>query len=114
MQFDLEEEMTDWLEEHDITSGQKLASTLVAGGLGVVQLEAIGEQLPNNILDDVVTWLGLTLAELNALSILDNSTSRISKLILAFKAYSYMDQPHLRKKMWIYMRSRRYTHYFGL
>jgi len=98
MQIDLEEEMADWLEEYDIANGRKLASTLVAGGLDVDQLEAISGQVPNNILGDVLTWLGLTLAELNALNVLDNSTTRISKLILAFKAYSYMDQPHLRKE----------------
>jgi len=98
MQIDLEDELTDWLKEHGIARGWRLASTLVAGGVGVEQLEAISEQVTIDVFGDALTWLGVTLAELNALSVLENTTTRISKLIVAFKAYSYMDQPHLRKE----------------
>jgi signal transduction histidine kinase len=95
-QIDWEDELVGWLEEHGIADGWRIAPNLVAGGLKTEQLEAIGEQVATDTLSDVLTWLEATLAEAVMLNVLDHGTARISELVKAVKAYSYMDQDSLK------------------
>ena len=97
-QIDLEDELTTWLEEHDIVDGWKFASTLVAGGLNTLALEAIGGQMATDTLRDVLTWLEAILVEAVLLNVLEQSTARISELVKAVKAYSYVDQAPQKHK----------------
>lgn len=98
VQIDLEDELTNWLKEHDIADGWKFASTLVAGGLNALALEAIGGQMATDTLRDVLTWLEAILAEAVLLNVLEHSTARISELVKAVKAYSYVDQAPQQNK----------------
>jgi len=91
-QSDREEEVTDWLEEHDVTNGWKLACNLVGAGLDIQQLDCLAEHIPSNALSDVVAWLEATLAQMGLINEVEQSTVRISQLVKAVKEYSYMDQ----------------------
>lgn len=92
-----EDELTDWLEEQGVADGWKLAPTLVAAGVEVQQLAAIDESVSADVFSDVVTWLEATLAGVGLMHELDHSTTRISELIQAVKAYSHMDQALLQE-----------------
>lgn len=96
-QMDLEDELAEWLEEHSVADGWKLAPTLVAAGINAQQLEVIGSQVGANVLRTVLTWLEATLTVPSVLNVLEQSVSRISELVNAVKAYSYMDQSPLQK-----------------
>lgn len=95
-QSDLEDEVTAWLEAHDVADGWKLASTLVEAGLDIEQLDLIAYTITGSALSDVLTWLAATLAELGLLNLVQQSTGRISELVKTVKAYSYMDQAPLQ------------------
>lgn len=95
-QIDWEDELVGWLEEHGIADGWRIAPNLVAGGLKTEQFEAISEQVATDTLNDVLTWLEATVAEAVMLNVLDHGTARISELVKAVKAYSYMDQASLK------------------
>lgn len=97
VQMDLEDELTDWLESHDVADGWKLVPTLVAAGVNAQQLEVIGEQVIANALSDILTWLEATLAVASVVNVLDQGVTRISELVNAVKAYSYMDQSPLKE-----------------
>lgn len=86
-----EDELTDWLEDRGIANGWKIAPTLAMAGIEVQQLAAIGE-VSQDAIKDVVIWLESTLATAGLLNELEQSTVRVSKLVKAVKAYSYMDQ----------------------
>ncbi|WP_460203626.1 ATP-binding protein [Scytonema sp. NUACC21] len=97
IQIDLEDELTDWLESHGVVNNWELVPTLVASGIKTQQLEEIAEQLTTNILNDALTWLEATLSIASVLNVLDQGVTRISELVSAVKAYSYMDQSPLKE-----------------
>lgn len=97
-QIDLEDKLINWLDEHDIVEGWRLVSTFVAEGITNEHLETLSKQFETDTLSDVVTWLEATLAEANLLNVLKHSTTRVSELVNAVKAYSYMDQALLKQK----------------
>ncbi|SRR5579883_201423 len=95
-QIDLEDELVDWLKLHGIEDAWKLAPTLVAGGLTTLKLETISKKLALNTFNDVLTWLEAILTVATVVSVLEESTDRIFKIVNAVKAYSYMDQALLQ------------------
>ena len=91
-----EDELTDWLEERGINDGWKIAPTLAAAGIDAQRLTAIVEQVSQDVISDVVIWLESTLATAGLLNELEQSTVRVSKLVKAVKAYTYMDRAPLQ------------------
>lgn len=96
-QTEQEGELTDWLEDHGVADGWRLAPTLVAAGLNTERLESIGDSVAGDVLSDVVTWLEATLATAGLLNELEQGTARIFQLVKAVKTYSYMDQDPLQE-----------------
>lgn len=96
-QSDREDEVTDWLEAHDVTDGWKLAPTLVTAGLDTEKLDNLADNIAADSLDVVLTWLEATLASSCLLNEIEQSTARISELVGAVKAYSYMEQAPLQE-----------------
>lgn len=96
-QCDREDEITDWLEEHGVTNGWKLASSLVGAGLDINSLNTLAEQIAVDSLSDVLAWLEATLTGVGLLDAIEHSTERISRLVQAVKDYSYMDQAPLQE-----------------
>jgi len=93
---DLEDELTDWLEDHEVAGSWDLAPVFVAGGLGVVDLErvrsaakAIAEE---GALDGALRWLAYTVETESLLREITDSTSRITALVGAAKQYSQLDR----------------------
>ncbi|NEU71880.1 cyclic nucleotide-binding domain-containing protein [Hassallia byssoidea VB512170] len=96
-QSDKEDEVTDWLEDHDISNGWKLASTLVSAGIDAQKLDTLADKIPEDCLNNVLIWLEAALASHGLINDIEQSTSRISDLVKAIKGYSYMDQAALQE-----------------
>ncbi len=95
-QSDKEDEVTDWLEDHQVHNAWKLAPTLVNAGLDPLTLDTLADNIPAD-LSNVLTWLEATLASYGLINEIEQSTSRISELVKAIKGYSYMDQAPLQE-----------------
>jgi signal transduction histidine kinase len=91
-QSDREDELSAWLEAHYVDNAWNLAPTFVSAGLTVEQLDDMADHIGLAALNDVVVWLEATLTGGALVYTLEQSTSRISDLVKAFKGYSYMDQ----------------------
>ena len=92
---DAEDEITDWLDDHDVRDGWQLAPVFVAGGLGVDDLDAVAAAAPEDALESALRWLGYTVETEGLLGEIIDSTARISSLVNAAKQYSQMDRaPH--------------------
>jgi signal transduction histidine kinase len=92
---DAEDELSDWLDDHDITDGWQLAPVFVAGGLTVDDLEAVSAAAPEDTLEGAIRWLAYTVETEGLLGEIIDSTARISSLVNAAKQYSQMDRaPH--------------------
>lgn len=89
---DREEALTQWLEDHQVADAWDLAPAFVEAGLEQDRFEALAAQLPPQALCEALHWLESTLSVSGLVTEIDLSMARISKLVQAVKAYSYMDQ----------------------
>ncbi|MEU4776937.1 ATP-binding protein [Micromonospora sp. NPDC023633] len=92
---DAEDELVDWLDEHDVTAGWDLAPTLVAGGLDVAWLARIEPAVGRENLENALRWLTYTVDTELLMREIDEAVGRISGLVGAAKQYSQLDRaPH--------------------
>ena len=92
---DLEDELTDWLDDHDVSQSWELAPVFVAGGLRVADLEEVVQTAPAESLEGAVRWLAYTVDTENLLREIKDATARITALVGAAKQYSQLDRaPH--------------------
>jgi signal transduction histidine kinase len=89
---DAEDALADWLDEHDITGGWDLASTLVAGGVDVEWLAEVVRAVGADNLDPAVRWLTYTIDTELLMGEIDDAVTRISGLVAAAKQYSQLDR----------------------
>lgn len=92
LQSDLEDQLTEWLDEHAIEEGWRLAPTFVKAGLDNNQLEKIAGQIDPASQNTALLWLESRLVMGGLFNEIEQSLTRISTLIQAIKEYSYMDQ----------------------
>ncbi|MGW1543505.1 ATP-binding protein [Streptomyces sp. NPDC002309] len=93
---DREDAVTDWLDDHGITDGWRIAPTFVQAGLDLDWLDGIAAAVDEEVLPGAIGWLNYTVeTELLMDEILD-STTRISHLVEAAKQYSQLDRAPYR------------------
>lgn len=96
-QSDREDALAQWLEEHEISNGWQLAPTLVSKGIDEKCLETLVKQMPTPAFGEALTWLEASLTVAGLVKEVEHSSARISELVKAIKAYSYMDQAPLKE-----------------
>ncbi|MFD7433866.1 ATP-binding protein [Streptomyces sp. NPDC059861] len=93
---DREDAVGDWLDDHGIPDGWRIAPTFVQAGLDLDWLDQIAAAVDEEILPGAIGWLNYTVeTELLMDEILD-STTRISHLVDAAKQYSQLDRAPYR------------------
>jgi len=96
-QSDREELLAAWIENQGIDDGWRFAPMLVQAGLDSDGLEALQARMGEDGFGEALTWLEGVLTVSGLLHTVEQSTSRISELIKAVKAYSYMDQTPIQE-----------------
>ncbi|MFJ5099098.1 ATP-binding protein [Streptomyces sp. NPDC088557] len=92
---DREDELADWLDEHGIREGWRIAPTFVQAGLDTEWLEQVAATVDEDILPGAVGWLNYTVETELLMDEIDDSTGRISHLVDAAKQYAQLDRaPH--------------------
>ncbi len=91
-QSDREETMGERLDDYSIENSWDLAATLVAAQISVAEVEELVAPVAAECVPDVITWLSEALTVASLLDEVEQSTQRISDLVGAIKAYTYMDQ----------------------
>jgi signal transduction histidine kinase len=91
-QTDLEDELTDWLDDHDIRQGWDMADTFVNAGLTTQSLEDVASAVGEDFLEPALRWLGYALETELLMGEIEDSTTRVSTLVAAAKQYSQMDR----------------------
>jgi len=88
-----EDALADWMDVRDIPESCALAGAMAEGGLTEETLETLAAQIPEPAaLAASLAWLGSSLEAVALLRTTEQSADRISDLVTAIKAYSYMDQ----------------------
>ncbi len=97
-QSDQEEAIVDWLDQHGVADSWQLAPTFVSAGLDTEQLAALVPPPSTDCsLSGLLSWLEATLSVSELLHEIEQSTTRISKLVKAVKEYAYLDQAPLQE-----------------
>lgn len=87
-----EEEMENWLADQGVTDCWNLAPELVSAGITCTQLESVATRVPSGTLGPALKCVSSSIALRDAADVIDRGTQRISDLVNAIKAYSYMDR----------------------
>ncbi|HEU5158444.1 MAG TPA: ATP-binding protein [Streptosporangiaceae bacterium] len=94
-QADREDELTDWLDEHDVADGWDLAATFGPAGITPARLDDVHAAVGGDRLNPALRWLGYAVETETLMSEIEDATTRISTLLSAAKQYSHMDRaPH--------------------
>jgi CRP-like cAMP-binding protein len=89
---DREDEVALWLEDHGIDEAWELSPTLVGANLGIADLELVQEAVPPGALADALRYLEAALGVAGLVDEVEESSSRISRLIDTMQGYSFMDR----------------------
>ncbi|KJY24564.1 MULTISPECIES: ATP-binding protein [Streptomyces] len=92
---DREDELADWLEDHGIPEGWRIAPAFVQAGLDTDWLEQVAATVAQDVLPGAVGWLNYTVETELLMDEIGDSTARISHLVDAAKQYAQLDRaPH--------------------
>lgn len=92
---DREDELADWLEDHGVPEGWRIAPVFVQAGLDTDWLEQVAANVAEELLPGALGWLNYTVETELLMDEIDDSTTRISHLVDAAKQYSQLDRaPH--------------------
>ncbi|MEV6944723.1 ATP-binding protein [Streptomyces sp. NPDC051172] len=89
---DREDALTDWLDDHGIPDGWRLAPTFVQAGLDIDWLDQVAAEVDPEILPGAIGWLNYTVETELLMDEIEDSTTRISHLVDAAKQYSQLDR----------------------
>ncbi|HYV11542.1 MAG TPA: ATP-binding protein, partial [Pyrinomonadaceae bacterium] len=96
-QSDREDEVSEWLEAHEIAEPWQMSANLVEAGMDSVALERLLGEIPATATADVLARVNCQLAAAKLASEIKTATTRISELVGAIKEYSYMDQASVQE-----------------
>ncbi|RZU18578.1 cyclic nucleotide-binding protein [Kribbella rubisoli] len=89
---DREDELTDWLDDHDVQASWDIAPVLAAAGLDVPWMDEVLTAVGPKYLEGAVRWLMYTIDTESLMNEIDDSVTRISTLVGAAKQYSQIDR----------------------
>ncbi|HKG25120.1 MAG TPA: ATP-binding protein [Thermomicrobiales bacterium] len=87
-----EEALESWLEAHEVERAWELASVLVRTAVNEESLERFAGVVPGAAVPAAVRWIAESVAVRDQANVIARSTHRISELVSAVKAYSFMDR----------------------
>ena len=87
-----EDELGDWLDDHDVQGSWDVAPVLVAAGADLDWLDEMAESVPAETLSDAIHWVAYALDTEQLMNEIEDATTRISTLVGAAKQYSQMDR----------------------
>jgi len=89
---DLEAEMEEWLDAHQVDDPWELAPALVAAGIDVGTLNKLAEEIPGDGFASVAVWLGHRSPIYSLLDEIYSGTKRVSEIVGALRDYSYLGE----------------------
>jgi signal transduction histidine kinase len=89
---DREEAIGNWLDEINISNSWEMSPVLVNAGFSLDELSEVYDQIGEEIAPQVISWLGHVLMVTELIDDVEQSTKRISDLVVAIKEYTYLDR----------------------
>ena len=89
---DAEDQLSDWLDDHDVRDGWQIAPVFVQAGIGTEWLEQVLDTVGPQMLEPTLRWLNYTVETELLMDEIEDSTTRVSTLVGAAKQYSQLDR----------------------
>jgi signal transduction histidine kinase len=89
---DREYELETWLADQGVTDSWEYAPALVSLGYSSEDLASLVADFTPGQLPDIVAWLGGTVTIYSLLEEIGQGSGRITEIVRALKAYTYLDQ----------------------
>lgn len=89
---DREDELTDWLDDHDVDDSLDMAGPLIDFGFTVEDMETVLDQIGDDNLPGVTSWLVDNLVTEKLVLEIGEASRRISTLVNSIKNYTHMDR----------------------
>ncbi|MFD6023551.1 ATP-binding protein [Streptomyces griseoluteus] len=94
---DREDALADWLTDHGIEEGWRLAPVFVQAGLDADWLDRVAATVDGEILGGAVGWLNYTIETELLMNEIEDATTRVSQLVDAAKQYTQLDRAPFRE-----------------
>lgn len=88
----LEDELTGWMDDHDLANSFELAETFAEYKLTIEDLDFIKETVREEDLSAILGWIEDVLTTERMVEEIEDSAQRISELVSSVKTYSHMDK----------------------
>ncbi len=88
----LEDDLTDWMEEHGVELGFEYAETFAEFCFNIDDLEFVASHVDTEYLPAVLGWVEDVLTTEKMVEEIEDSARRISDLVSSVKTYSHMDR----------------------
>lgn len=88
----LEDELTDWMDDHGVDDGFEYAETFAEYCFQTEDLEFVLENVSEEFLPPVLGWIEDVLTTEKMVEEIEDSATRISDLVSSVKTYSHMDR----------------------
>jgi signal transduction histidine kinase len=88
----LEDELSEWFEEHDIENGYEMAETFVEQGFKTTDLDCIYNCVTKTAASDVFSWMHDTVISEKMVADIHDASQRIADLISSIKTFTHMDR----------------------
>lgn len=89
---ELEDELTDWMEDHGVEEGFDFANTFAEYCFNIDDLEFVQKHVDEEYLPAVLGWIEDVLTTEKMVEEIEDASRRISDLISSVKTYSHMDR----------------------
>ncbi len=93
---DREDALSDWLDDHGIDDGWRLAPVFVQAGLDTEWLAQVAAAVDEETLEGAIRWLNYTVETELLMNEIEDSTTRVSTLVNAARQYSQIDRAPFR------------------
>jgi len=88
----LEEELTDWLDEHEVENSYELAENFTEFGFVTDNLETFCSHIPATYCSPVFNWISNLLVTERMVRDIQESSRRIGDLVSSVKIFTHMDR----------------------
>jgi signal transduction histidine kinase len=89
---DKEDELTDWLDQHQVENSFDVAENFVEYGFTVEVMEDFASHIPSTYISPVFNWINNNLITDKMVSDIQDASERISELVKSVKNFTHMDR----------------------
>ena len=89
---ELEDEMRDWLDEHNVQHSDEIAENFLDYAFSCDDMEQFHAHIPDQYLSPVLNWINTNLVTERMVQDINEASQRIFRLIQSVKNFTHMDQ----------------------